>query len=928
MRKALSFALCVIIGISAVFSFGEAQTFAVSEKYTADELIAMTAQSGSYDEFLLNSAYDAGTQNIVLNTEDAEADSGTLMWNTSVDTESRYYIKIRYRALTDSLSDSQCSLYVNENIQYNELSGFALQREYSDKEKELYDIYGNQITPEQHLSYEETVNYAFDYAGLYAQPLSVNLEKGSNTVKLAYYSDEIEILSIILVPAKPYKDYGEYINENSNKPVYGGGEIYTEAENAYLKSDTVLYPLSNKSSPDVSPSAVGKIVLNTIGGNNWKKSNQYIKWNVEVPEDGMYTLTLKFKQNRNVGEKTRRAVYINGEIPFKEAASIAFDYSSEWQTCTLGNGDESFLFFLVKGKNEIKLQATLGEGDKIVRAVDNCVTELNAVYRRLLVILGSEPDAAKDYKLDKNAPDVIEGMAETAKILDSAAELYEKTNGKKNSASATLQTLSRQLKKMKRDSDKIPSEFSYFKTNIGSLGTAQASVKQQPLEIDYFVLGSKSPKLLNANSGFLRDFVFGFKEFICSFVIDYKNIGSLENVSENSKAITVWITSGRDQSQTLRNLISEDFTPKTGNRVKLELVTAASLLPATVAGIGPDVSVGVSSASVIDYSMRNAAYNLKEFEDYESFSQNFYTSSFIPLQYMGGVYAIPMSIAFNVLYYRKDILSDLGLKVPETWNDVVAMSSVLSVNNMSFGLPSGNQTFLMMLRQRGLEVYNSEASECMLDSADAIDVFTFYTNFYNNYGFPITYSLVNRFRTGETPIAVDSITMYNNLEISAPEIKGLWDFTVVPGFENSNGTDNTTLLSGTATMLLKNTSQPQAGWEFIKWWSSAEIQTAYGKEIESRLGSSGRYTSANKNALNDSCWSRAELATILKQLESTSAIEQVPGGYYLARNLDNAFRNAVYYNKKPMDVMFDYVYKINGELTEKRKELGITGSVK
>ena len=234
----------------------------------------------------------------------------------------------------------------------------------------------------------------------------------------------------------------------------------------------------------------------------------------------------------------------------------------------------------------------------------------------------------------------------------------------------------------------------------------------------------------------------------------------------------------------------------------------------------------------------------------------------------------------------------------------------------------------MMLRQRGLEVYNSEASECMLDSADAIDVFTFYTNFYNNYGFPITYSLVNRFRTGETPIAVDSITMYNNLEISAPEIKGLWDFTVVPGFENSNGTDNTTLLSGTATMLLKNTSQPQAAWEFIKWWSSAEIQTAYGKEIESRLGSSGRYTSANKNALKDSCWSRAELATILKQLESTSAIEQVPGGYYLARNLDNAFRNAVYYNKKPMDVMFDYVYKINGELTEKRKELGITGSVR
>ena len=49
----------------------------------------------------------------------------------------------------------------------------------------------------------------------------------------------------------------------------------------------------------------------------------------------------------------------------------------------------------------------------------------------------------------------------------------------------------------------------------------------------------------------------------------------------------------------------------------------------------------------------------------------------------------------------------------------------------------------------------------------------------------------------------------------------------------------------------------------------------------------------------------------------------MPGGYYLSRNLDNAFRNAVYYNKKAMDVMFDYVHKINNELTDKRKELGL-----
>ena len=63
---------------------------------------------------------------------------------------------------------------------------------------------------------------------------------------------------------------------------------------------------------------------------------------------------------------------------------------------------------------------------------------------------------------------------------------------------------------------------------------------------------------------------------------------------------------------------------------------------------------------------------------------------------------------------------------------------------------------------------------------------------------------------------------------------------------------------------------------------------------------------------------------LLKQMESLGAVENVPGGYYLTRHLDNAFRNVVYSGKKPIDVMYDYVYKINSELTAKRKEFGLS----
>ena len=924
LKRSLALILCLCTLMCLFSGVGNISAETSDVKYSAIDLIKKSEDKDTYDYFLISTAFEAGKEEIILKAENGVLSGDGLSFALNCASDGRYFVKIAYSVVSESLADINCALKVNGKLQYKELDGFVLPKEYYNSDNAKTDIFGNEITPDQIVSTDACENYIYDYTGVYSQPLSVNLSAGDNTVDFDFPTEDIKVTAVILVPAASAVEYKDYMAQHSADKVYTGENLLYEGEKADLKSDAVLYPTSDKSSALVSPVKSGKILLNTIGGNNWKKANQYIKWNVTVPESGLYTISVKFKQNVNVAQHSRRAVFVNGEIPFAEAGNIVFEYSSKWQTKTLGNDEGEFLFYLEKGENEIKLQSTLGEIAEVVRAIDDCVDELNAVYRKLLVVFGSEPDMSKDYKLDKNLPDVIAYMSEMADRLDSAAFIYANLNGAENAGVATIEALSRQLRKMHADSDQVASEFSYFKTNIGSLGTNQATAKQQPLEIDYFVLGGDNPSLPRVRGNFFEELYFGIKEFLSSFVVDYKNIGALEQTNGNTETIKAWVANGRDQAQIMRSLISDEFTPQTGYRVKLELVNAGSLLPATVAGIGPDVFIGIGSASIIDYSMRNAAYNLKQFPDFEEVAKQYNSATFIPMEYMGGVYGLPMSMSFNVLYYRQDILDELGLEVPKTWDDVVAMSSVLAVNNMSFGLPSGNGSFLMMLRQKGLEIYNEDATKCLLDSPEAIDVFRFYTNFYSNYGFPVTYSFVNRFRTGETPIAIDSLGVYNSLEISAPEIKGLWGYTVVPGFADENGNINhTSLVSGTATVLLQNSDRHKAGWEFMKWFSSADVQSTYGIELESRLGSSGRYTSANNEALKKSCWNREELEIIFTQLESVSAVEQVPGGYYLSRNLDNAFRNAVYYNKKAMDVMFDYVYKINNELTDKRKELGL-----
>ena len=76
-----------------------------------------------------------------------------------------------------------------------------------------------------------------------------------------------------------------------------GVQIKIQGEEADLKSAPTLYPINDRSSPTTEPYDISKIRMNTIGGHNWRWPGQWISWNVEVPEDGLYNLGVKYKQN-------------------------------------------------------------------------------------------------------------------------------------------------------------------------------------------------------------------------------------------------------------------------------------------------------------------------------------------------------------------------------------------------------------------------------------------------------------------------------------------------------------------------------------------------------------------------------------------------------------------------------------------------------
>ena len=116
-----------------------------------------------------------------------------------------------------------------------------------------------------------------------------------------------------------------------------------------------------------------------------------------------------------------------------------------------------------------------------------------------------------------------------------------------------------------------------------------------------------------------------------------------------------------------------------------------------------------------------------------------------------------------MLFYREDILAQLSLEVPETWEDVAAMLPVLQKKNLSFGLPADLTTYATLLFQNGGRLYNADFTASDLNSMAGAEAFENWTVFYTDYSLALQYDFQTRFRSGEIPIAIANYGMYLSL---------------------------------------------------------------------------------------------------------------------------------------------------------------------
>lgn len=850
---------------------------------------------------------------------------GWVEYEVDVATEGLYEIEVDYHPFLKEDGGSRQSIIIGAEINgaypFREARSVELKREYRDQDAQ-FDENGSQIRSlvEELIGWK---NDSFrDSTGASVGPLQFHLNKGKNTIRLFSLREAVAINNLIIKEPTQHETY-ENVKATYPSEAKSDELITIEAED-FAKKNTTSIQVQYDRDPLTTPKDMKKIKFNAIGGMSWYEGRQAVTWEFEAAEDGLYELGFRGLQNYRKNLSVFRTVYIDDEIPFEEMKDFKIDYASSWQEIMLADeNDKPFEFYLEKGKHTITFEVNHEPFIPILIDIDKLSREVKAIAEELRLASGNREDTFRVWDIEKELPGLLEQLTAMQEKFAAMKEEMEEINGETSNVSQAFNSLSQDVISLLKDPNEIPNKQVRIGTLQENLENQRQELTNSPLQVDKFYLASGDTEFPRMTSNWMEKIVGTFNSLVYSFA------GTNELAEQEDDELNVWMMWGRDYAEELQQLADQQFTPEHGIKVNVNLIQDKNLLIlAKAAGIMPDVALGVPQDMPFEMALRGAAKDFTELPGHEEVMENYAPGVLLPFYYNGGYYGIPETSNFKVLFYRKDILGQLGLGVPDTWDDVYEMIPTLLQNQYNFFVDPKDFTY--MLYQNGVDLYQKDGISSGLDESNGFAAFEEWTDLFNLRGLDLqVQSFYQQFRNGVFPIGIADFNQYMQLLVAAPEILDVWGIAPIPGHEDENG-DVVRWAGGTgdgttSIMLFNDTLEEKqdVAWDFVKWYSSTETQTEYGLNLEQFRGETFRWNSANIHAFVEMPWRPDDLAVILEQWQWIKDIANVPGGYMTMRQLEFSWNQAVLEGGNPRTELEIAVKEINRELKRKQTEFNL-----
>ncbi len=856
------------------------------------------------------------------------SENGSVSWKFDVPESGFYSIRLTYSATGDSTNDIERLFALNGRSPFEEARFIRLNKNWKfqfagDTRDDAFvkDSAGNELNPDPYIDYVWDEYDVVDPNGYYLIPLEFYLEAGENVLTLEAIREPMAIEKITFYTYEEPASYEEVKKEYEDKGYKAADTepIKLEAEMPDSVSAYTIYPIYDRTSAGTSPQDHAVIRRNTMGGDKWLSSGQWVKYKFECPASGLYDIVLRYEQATVKGMYTSRSLKINGEYPFLEAKYCQFPYDSKWQSAALNDGETTFQFYFEEGETyELEFEATKGTFTDILRQTAAAINSLNEDYMDLIKLTGTDPDVNRDYGFSRIMPDTIKDLGRQYTVLLQLVDYISEINGTRSENVSTLEQAALVIEKMVTDEKEIAANLQNLKSWISSLGTWLDEASKQYLQVDFLMIQPSGSELPRGDDSVWSSLAFEFKKFLSSFFTDYNSIGvESDEVVETTTNLEVWTSKGRDTAQLMKNLINTGFSQDTGIGANIKLTGQNVVLPSILAGVGPDISL--DAGDMIEMALRGAILPLNDFDTFEEVTKRFSDTAMNNMTLYGKAYGIPFLQGFAVMFVRDDVMQSMGLEVPKTWDELIALIPTFQFNNMDIGFQADYRNFIY---QRGGSLWEDEGLRTAFDSDEAIEAFSWLVNLYSQYDLNKEFEAANRFKSGEMPIILSDYQLYNTLQIFAPEIANLWSFYQLPGIQDpETGEINRTIATEPdGVYMTRDCRNPEAAWDLLDYIGSKEYQVNYSEEMVALLGPSAKQQLANIEALSEQPWTEKEYKTLEQCLRDSFNVPAYPGNYFVARYANFVINRGYTEGADPGEMLFEYASAMNKEITRKRRE--------
>ncbi len=855
-------------------------------------------------------------------------------FNLNMPEDGLFQMEMDYYLFTGASLAGKRSIVIDGEYPFLEAGDLVFYRYFKDKNEPVVNSLGDETRPSQIEIPGWRSRKFMNSSGLVMEPFRFYLEKGSHIIRMYYIQGDMAVSGIRLLAPEGLLSYEEVKAGYVAKQYQAAKDTYDiQAEAAAIEKNDPTLRRENDGDPLVVPHSAAERLLNIMGAYRWRNGNQEITWQLTVPEDGLYKIGLRVKQKWQDGIPSYRQFEIDGKVPFQELLSYQFNYSPNWSMKILSDekGDP-YEFYLTKGYHTLSITVGFGPMVPIIDSINSDIQVLSNILLNITLIAGSDPDPNYDYGFFNKIPDMKSDMEQLAESMQWKYDELKKMSEKLPAMANNFLTIKAQLTAMIEDPYSIARKTGDLESSQESLSNWYLELQKSPLAIDYFRIGPAAGKWPDKKSNILLRLGATLKNFAASFSKDYDNVGSVltEDVKINN-TITVWIARGTEWAEVIKEMADEDFTPVTGIALNVNVVPAGqlgagsanALMLSITSGKAPDVALGLDVTSPVEFAIRDAVYDLSKMPEFEEVKGRFVGATLTPYEYRGGTYAIPETMDFNVMFYRKDILKKFNIQLPDTRQQLYDfVLPALYQNGMQFYF---GRDFTQFLFQNGGEFYSEDGMKSALDTPQAYQAFKEYTELFTNYGVPEVANFYQYMRNGSMPLGIGNFATYMQLSVAAPELAGKWGIAPLPGVVREDKTIDRTAGAITAQgdVIMKQSDSPEDSWEFLKWWSDAGTQTKFAREVEALMGAEARWNTANKEAFLNLSWNKEDIEVIEEQWKWAKETPTVLGGYFTSRHLTNAWTTVVVSGGDVRDALEKAVKDINRELRMKQEEYGM-----